>query len=269
MTDILRADGEPVGSLGLGGTPDIRPAWVDAAYRRGVDYFFCYTHRFSGMLEGMAHLCRAHRDRIFVAVGDEDRSPGGLQRSLDAYARTLGADVIDAFFVEYVSPDDDPERVSEALGVVAAWKTEGRVRLVGASAHDRDIAVRLIESGRVDLLMHRYNMAHRRSEARVLPAALEGGVPVVAFTCTRWGSLLKGHARWKGPAPTAAECYRFALSHPAVRLALNAPGSARETEENTAVLETAAMSEAEREAWSGYGDLVYGDGTDAFETRWP
>ncbi len=48
--------------------------------------------------------------------------------------------------------------------------------------------------------MHRYNMAHRGAEDRVLPAAVAFEIPVIAFTCTRWGSLLEMSSRlgWRG-----------------------------------------------------------------------
>ena len=85
--------------------------------------------------------------------------------------------------------------------------------------------MKLVESGRVDVLMQRYNMAHRGVEEVVLPAAQAAGVPVVAFTCTRWGSLLEGHRDWSGPLPSAADCYAFALRNPAVGVALTAPAT--------------------------------------------
>ena len=117
--------------------------------------------------------------------------------------------------------------------------------------------------------MHRYNMAHRGAEEAVLPEALERRIPVVAFTCTRWGGLPAGHPRWSGPVPTAADCYRFALGHDAVQVALTAPGSLEELQANLAVLREPDPTASEIAAWRAYGDLVYGSGRDEFETRWP
>jgi hypothetical protein len=43
----------------------------------------------------------------------------------------------------------------------------------------------------LDLLMARYNMAHTQAERTLFPLAVARGVPVVAFTSTRWNSLQK------------------------------------------------------------------------------
>ena len=60
------------------------------------------------------------------------------------------------------------------------------------------------------------------------------------------------------------------LRHPAIRLALNAPETTGKLRENRAVLATAATADAGQWAeWEEYGRLVYGDGTDSFETQYP
>ena len=93
-------------------------------------------------------------------------------------------------------------------------------------------------------------------------------MPVLAFTATRWGSLLGGHPQWSGTVPTAADCYRFVLEHPAVLATYTAPATVAELRENVTILE--AGPRAARDAhWEQYGALVYGDGKDSFETEWP
>lgn len=116
--------------------------------------------------------------------------------------------------------------------------------------------------------MHRYNMTHRKAEENVLPSAQTAGIPVVAFTCTRWGTLLKGHPHWQEKPPTPADCYRFVLSHPAVNLALTAPQNLQQLQENLWVLQAPSISPPKITRWQEYGDLIYGNGEDAFETQW-
>ena len=269
MSDIQRADGKPVGHLGLGGSTETKPQWVDRAYRQGVDYFFFYNTRFSGMVRGVSALCRRHRSNIVIASGSESRAPDDLVEALSDTKQQLETDYLDVFFLEYVAPSEAWEDIEKALELLAGWKSDEHIRYVGVSVHDRDLAIRLAGRDEVDCLMHRYNMAHRKSEEAVLPEAIAAGVPVVAFTCTRWGSLLKGHAEWEGPIPDASDCYRFALSHPAVRLALTAPGSIGELDANLTAMTDAPVSDSDLAVWRDYGDLVYGEGSDAFETRWP
>lgn len=238
-----------------------------------MNFFFFYGLHFDGMVDGVNRLVRQRRDDVFVATGTESRDPSEMRDYLEAVRRALDVDAIDLFFAEYVSPADDLDDVLGAGGAIdeiCKWQDEGKVRYVGATAHSRPLSLSLIGSGRIQALMHRYNMAHRKSEQEVLPAAIDAGVPVVAFTCTRWGSLLEGHAGWPGSAPSAADCYRFALQNPAVALALTAPGTENQLRQNLTVLtEPREPAPEEMSAWKAYGDLVYGDGGDAYETRWP
>lgn len=238
-----------------------------------MNFFFFYGLNFSGMVQGLKRLLRRHRDEVFVATGTESRDPSQLRAYLDSVRRALGVDAIDLFFAEYVSPADELDDVlgeGGAIDEIRKWKNEGKVRYVGATAHSRPLSLSLIGSGRVQVLMHRYNMAHRKSEEAVLPAAIDAGVPVVAFTCTRWGSLLEGHAKWQMRVPSAADCYRFVLRHPAVHVALTAPATENHLRQNLTVLsEPREPAPDEMSTWKTYGDLVYGEGGDAFETRWP
>jgi aryl-alcohol dehydrogenase-like predicted oxidoreductase len=116
--------------------------------------------------------------------------------------------------------------------------------------------------------MHRYNMAHRKAQEQVFPMAQEAKIPVVAFTCTRWGQLLQGHPDWQQEIPTAADCYRYALHQKAVHLALTAPQTQAQLEENLSVLHAPELTPEAVVRWQEYGALVYGDGQDAFETKW-
>ena len=262
--------GDPLSPLGLGGQPDMEADCPRVAADAGINWFFFYNDDFSVLIDGAAQLLREDRERYFIGTGSESRKCAELESYLERSLKRLGVETIDLFLAAYVNPKDDVASLVGDGGVLALlerWKKEGLIRYTGASAHDRELALALIESGRIDLLMHRYNMAHRKSEKHVLPAALEARVPVLAFTATRWGSLLKGHARWDGPVPTTADCYRFVLDHPAVLATFTAPSTVAHLQENVTAL-NGPLSVRHPE-WEEYGSLVYGDGTDAFETDWP
>jgi aryl-alcohol dehydrogenase-like predicted oxidoreductase len=180
--------------------------------------------------------------------------------------------LIDVFFIEYVHPGDKPDVIFGKNGVLdelSQWKESGWVRFVGATAHDRSLARRLAADPRVDVLMHRFNLAHRKAAHEVFPAAAKAGTPVVAFTATRWGTLLEPHTDWPGPPPTASDCYRYCLAHPPVQVVLTAPRSLAELEQNLDVLALPPMSKQKRAQWQRFGDLVHGAGKGAFETSWP
>lgn len=268
-------DGQPVTRLGLGGLPDQDPACVRAAYDAGVNYFFFYGQSQQPFIEEIPRLAAESRDQICIATGSGSRTVAGLRVDRDTLAQLAGVDRFDVFFAEYLHPGDDPETVFGPDGLLDElrhWKDEGTIRYVGATAHDRSLARRLAEDPRVDVLMHRYNMAHRKAEAEVFPAAVASGTPIVAFTATRWATLLSPPADWQGPAATASDCYRYCLSHEAVALVLMAPKQVEELSENLAVFSAGPLEPAPLRQWEAYGRAIYeqgGAGAGEFETRWP
>jgi aryl-alcohol dehydrogenase-like predicted oxidoreductase len=176
------------------------------------------------------------------------------------------------FFAEYVNKVDDPNLIFGDGGVLdqlQEWKGKGWIRYAGATTHDRELARRLAEDPRIDVLMHRYNMAHRKASSEVFPAAIRARIPVVAFTATRWGTLLKPQIDWSGELPSAVDCYRFCLAQEAVHVVLSAPRSLPELDANLQVLRLPRLTDGQCAKWEQYGDLVRGEGTHAFETRWP
>lgn len=265
---IVTLKGQPASILGLAGNQSMELPCVRAAFEAGVNYFFFYNLAFDNPLDGLKPLLTAKREELVVATGSENRDRRELSQYLEKVRRHLNTDVVDVFFAEYISPNDDLGQVRSVLDELHTWKEKGLIRYVGATVHNRSIALELISGGACEVLMHRYNMAHRKAEEQVLPAALQAGIPVIAFTCTRWGSLLKGHPDWQQEVPSSADCYRYALRHPAVRLALTAPQTLTQLEENLRVLQAPEPSPHEVALWQEYGSLVYGNGQDAFETEW-
>lgn len=266
--NIVTLQGQPASILGLAGSQSMDVSCVRVAFEAGINYFFFYNLAFDNLLDGLKPLLAAKREKILVATGSENRDRDELRQYLDKVRRHLNTDVVDVFFAEYISPSDDLEQVQAVLDELHTWKNLGLIRYVGATVHNRPLALELISGKACEVLMHRYNMAHRRASDHVLPAALQAGIPVIAFTCTRWGSLLAGHPDWQQEVPSSADCYRYALRHPAVRLALFAPQTLTQLEENLRVLQAPEPSPHEVALWQEYGSLVYGNGQDAFETEW-
>lgn len=267
--------GAPASWLGLAAYPDQDPRCVRRAALSGINFFFFYGPGQKDFVEGLAPLVSKRREELILASGSGARTAGGLRAARRKILSALGADVIDIFFAEYINPADDKPAIFGPGGVLdelREWKSDGGIRYVGASAHDRQLAKKLALDSRVDILMHRYNMAHRKAESEVFPAALESRTPVIAFTATRWGTLLGGHPKWNGPTPTAADCYRFCLARPAVNVVLTSPKSIAELEKNLVAMSSPPMSANELGQWKRFGDLVYhedGARNHDFESQWP
>jgi aryl-alcohol dehydrogenase-like predicted oxidoreductase len=269
---LTTLDGATASCLGLAAGPKQDPRCVRRAFASGINYFFFYGPGHTSFIEELAALVRRKREQIIVATGSGSRRVAGLRAARRKLAALLSIEVTDVFFIEYVHPGDDADVMFGKNGVLdelRQWKENGWVRFVGATAHDRSLASRLATDPRVDVLMHRFNMAHRKAAHEVFPAAAKARTPIVAFTATRWGTLLEPYADWPGSPPTASDCYRYCLAQPSVQTALTAPRSLAELDQNLDVLKLPRMSKGERDQWERFGDLVHGAGSGAFETSWP
>ncbi len=81
----------------------------------------------------------------------------------------------------------------------------------------------------------------------------------MAFTATRWGQLLKEKKMPPGEKPlTAADCYRFVLSNPAIDVCISGAKTIEQMRENLAVLDAGPMSEDEMARVRRIGDFVHG-----------
>lgn len=268
---ITSLAGERAAPLGLAGHPEQDLRCVARAAERGVNYFFFYGPEPGAFGKSLAPVLRKRREEIIVASGSGSRKPGTLKSARRKILTGLGIDTLDIFFAEYIHPGDDGESIFGPGGVLdelAAWKAEGVLRYVGATAHDRKLSRQLAADPRVDVLMHRFNMAHRKAAEEVFPEAMRSNTPIVAFTATRWRSLFEAPAGWTDRPPSAVDCYRYCLAQPAVQIVLTAPQTVEQLEENLAVLAAPPLSRREMAHWERFGDLVYGTGADSFETKW-
>jgi aryl-alcohol dehydrogenase-like predicted oxidoreductase len=272
---ITTQHGNSASRLGLAAYEDQDPRCVSAAFDLGFNFFFFYSAGAIHFVEALKPIARNFRNDVIVATGSGARTKTGLRAARRKIHEALAIESIDLFFAEYVHPGDSTSTIFGAGGVLdelQQWKSDGIIRFVGASTHDRPLARRLAEDLRVDVLMHRYNMAHRKAEDEVFPTAIRSHTPVIAFTATRWGTLLAPHSEWSDDFPTAAHCYRFCLAQPAVQIVLTAPKSLEELHESIAVLKSPPMSGDMQRHWKRFGDAVYrhdGGTKNSFESRWP
>jgi aryl-alcohol dehydrogenase-like predicted oxidoreductase len=161
-----------------------------------------------------------------------------LDRAL-GMLKTDWLDIVTLYYVESEAEWSDIIAADGALKALDEAKRDGRIRAIGLTTHQRHLAANWVKTGKLDMLMIRYNAAHRGAETEVFPIADELGVPVVCFTGLRWGALLEP-TRDDPPGfavPKAREWYRFVLSHPSVGVALTAPQTRAELLENLKLLD--------------------------------
>ncbi len=232
----------PVCRLGLAAheNADLSEADVLHALDRGVD-FLNWPGSPDSLSRAVAGL-GPRRERVKVCVQFEARTAADAERELAGILRELHTDYVDVITFYYVEAAAEWEQIAGpggALEVGRRAKAAGQVRLLGLTSHQRPLAAAIAASGAVDMLMIRYNAAHRGAEAEIFPVTTARAMPVVTYTSLRWGALMEptpadppGYA-----VPRAPEWYRFVLQHPAATVALTAPHSRAELDEDLTVLD--------------------------------
>lgn len=252
--------------LGLAtrGNTHLDPEAVCDAVRRGVNYL-----NWCGYADGMSRAVRQMGDRrrdVFVATQLNARSKKSASRELDQLLGELGTDYLDVVTYYYVEHDDEWEEIISPGGAAEAIeqaRANGRVKAIGLTSHQRPLAARVAKSGRLDMLMIRYNAAHRGAEQQVFPTTLSLAMPVVTYTGLRWGALLNKTP--DDPAgyvpPKAPDWYRFVLCHPGVTIGIMAPDGSDELEEDLSLIDNwHGFSPDEYRALTEHGDRVHRHG---------
>jgi aryl-alcohol dehydrogenase-like predicted oxidoreductase len=230
---------------------------VTRALDLGINYFFCYGFD-TNLTRTVRELTPSQRQNLVVSTGAYNLLIGhpNLRRSLEKRLRQLGTDYIDVFlFLGVNKAKQLTDHVREEL---VRFREEGKVRFVGMSCHDRKFAGQLAEEGWPDVLMIRYNAAHRGAEQDIFPH-LEAHHPgIVGYTATRWTYLLRRPKGWPKDSriPTAGECYRWVLSNPNVHVCLTAPSNAKQFEANVAALSDGPLSPEDHAYLCRIGEAV-------------
>ncbi len=262
MSDLTRKvslgrSGVKVSRLGIGSAYGVSEKACRMAFDEGVNYFFWGSVRTPGMGRAIRDIARSQRDELVVVLECYVRQAGWIPRSVEVGLRNLNIDQADVLLLGWY--DRPPSR--KILDVVENLREKGRYRLLGISTHQRPLFKQYLDDGRYDVFHIRYNAAHRGAEQEVFPfLPQEKGPGIVSFTNTRWGDLLDPKKMPAGVSspPTAPDCYRFVLSHPAVQVAICGPKNDEEMSAGLTALKSGSMSEEELERMRKIGDHVHG-----------
>jgi len=252
----------PVCRLGLAtrGNTHLTPADVEHALGHGINFL-----NWCGAPDGLSDFIAGlgpRRSEVAVCVQFEARTATDARDEFEHILMQLHTDYIDVLTFYYVEARAEWEQIigpGGALPFCAAAQREGRVRMLGVTSHQRRLAAEMADSGLLDMLMIRYNAAHRGAETEVFPVTTAQGLPVVVYTCLRWGALLRPTP--DDPpgfiVPPAPAWYRFAVQHPAVTVTLMAPENRVELDEDLQALgQREPLSVAEYERLAAHGQRV-------------
>ena len=249
-----------VGRLGISSSFGAPSAAYEAAFERGCNYFTWGT-----FIRGRSGAMRSAIRNITTAGKRDDLVVGMLTYAHHAWLtehffvkglKAAGLEYADVLLLGYY-PKRPPQKVIDGA---LKLKEKGLVRFIGLTSHKRTLFPELAQDGLFDVFHIRYNAAHRGAETETFPHLICDDRPgVVSFTATDWRKLLGKRKLPPGERPlTAADCYRFVLSHPAVDVCMMGVKTMDQMRENLAVMEQGALTAEEMERVRMIGKRVYG-----------
>ncbi len=227
-------DGVQLSIVGFGGIVVVGQAQGDAnrevarSVERGVNYFDVAPSYGNGEAEEKLGIAlEPYRDRAFLACKTQRRDAAGAREELEHSLKVLKTDHFDLYQLHAMSRMEDVDTVLGAGGAMETFakaKDEGKVRFLGFSAHDEDVALRLLDEFAFDSVLFPINyvcMAQGQFGPRLLAKAKEKGAACLALKAlayTRWDGQ-EGRAKypkcWYEPIADlerARQALRFTLS---------------------------------------------------------
>ena len=257
--------GLDVSALGIASSYGLSAADVERAFERGINFLFWGSLRKGDFGRGVRAVAQKHRERAVIAIQSYSRFGWAMRWSVNRALRQLGTDYVDVLCLAWWN-GPPPKRIVDAA---LRLKEQGKVRRIMVSSHDRAALASMAADPRFDALMLRYNAAHTGAEREVFPHLQRRRPGVLAFTATRWGTLLDPRLTPNGDrTPRATDCYRFALTAPEIDACLTGPRNGHELDEALRAIDEGPMDAAELDWMRRVGAHVRGGASPrVFATR--
>lgn len=253
---ILGRTGIRVGRLGVAASYGAPTSAFEEAFERGCNYFYWGSMRKRGMRQAIKNICgKGKREDLVIVIQSYSRSPFLMEAFFKKGLNSLGLDRADVLILGWHNKPPAQKIMDRAL----AMKEKGLYRFLGLSGHNRTLFPRLVSEGIFDLFHIRYNAAHRGAEKETFPHIQGEARPgVVSYTATRWGQMLKAKKMPPGETPpSASDCYRFALSNPAVDVCMCGPKDKGQMREALRSLELGPLNQEELERMKKIGGHIH------------
>jgi aryl-alcohol dehydrogenase-like predicted oxidoreductase len=276
--------------IGVGCGIGISSADLEYALDRGVNYVFwssdLHPTSYGPARDALRAFCgkgSPRRDRVVLATCSYLCDPEKIMAVVADQLVALKLDHVDVFVWGWVTRWGDPHELvaltrptvcgAESRGVIDGFfsltrqvedelRCRGYARYLGISTHDKAIAARMAADDLVDVVMVRYNIAHRGVENVVFDTLGEKRPGIVAFNTTHNAS---GPLTNPPPGlpercyrPTHADLYRFALQRPEVDVVLTGPQNREHVDHALSALSAGPLDPALDRYLRTYGDLHMG-----------
>ena len=268
----------------------------DIAEEAGVNYFDLYASNpdmrravgeaMKGRREKFivqSHICSIWKDGQYLRTRKVSEVKAGFEEMMEL----LQTDYLDVGMIHYCDALSDWEEIVNGgvLEYAKELKAQGRIRHIGLSSHNPQVALKAVESGAIEVLMFSVNPCYDLQPAsedveelwaaksyvgnltnmdpdrqRLYETCQRLGVGITVMKCFGGGDLLDAKLSPAGAALTVNQCIHYALSRPAVSVVLAGAHSEEQFRQSLAYEEATdeekdyalAFASFPKISWSGH-----------------
>lgn len=144
----------------------------------------------------------------FIKVGDtmqyKNLSPESIMEEIDQSLERLGTDYIDIYMSHWQSVEPCFTPISETIEALNKLKQQGKIKAIGAANVTTEHIEEYEKYGGIDIVQAKYSILDRAIEKELLPACVEKGIVIQAYSPLEQG-LLTGACK-RDYQPVGAQC---------------------------------------------------------------
>lgn len=178
-----------VSEVGFGGIPIIRVPMDEAirllrrAYDRGITLYDTASVYLDSE-EKMGQAFDGIRQRLVLATKTLKRDRKAAEADLDISLRRLRTDYLDLYQLHQVSQETDYQTIIGPNGVLEAVlraQEAGKIRHLGVSSHNLEMAVRLVKTNLFSVIQFPFNFIEDAAQEELHPLARERNMGILVM----------------------------------------------------------------------------------------
>ena len=209
----LGKSGLHVSRIGFGGIPIQRLSEGETikVLRRALDGGINWIDTANGYGTSEQRIGKAirkyRREEVLLFTKGPGRTPTALAEQIELSLQRLQTGYVDLYQFHNVPDARTWREMLEggAMDTLQAYREQGKIRHIGASAHTREAALAIIEQPEIEVLQYPFNFIVHEEGMEILEACRRRDIGFIAMKPFGGGAL-----------DNAAACIRFVLSVPGV-----------------------------------------------------
>ncbi len=185
----LGKTGLKVSVVGFGGIPIIRLKTDETikilrhAYDKGIT-FYDTANMYRDSESKIGQALSSLRDKIVLATKTIMRDAAGLRKQLERSLKMLQTDYIDLYQFHQVANDEEWGKITKdsgALNEASKAKKEGKIRFLGVTSHNLQMAVKLVKTGLFDTIQFPFNFIEPEAKDELHSYSRKKGLGIIAM----------------------------------------------------------------------------------------